>query len=393
MAGRSNDFPKKVRQAIAFRAQFVCSFPDCDSITVGPSSATDAAYVTSGEAAHIHAASPDGPRYLATMTREECVSIRNAIWLCARHHTIVDGDEAAYPADRLRAWREAREKQAKADHETGRSRTALQLGRDLIAIGPDICAVGEIVGGSGSQWEVRLDEFVFGDVRSLMAFSESFEGRIPLDRFALVESFGEGRVLAAAPAWRREGNSFLLRLEVCPPSARIPAQKLGTTIALTEDNDISSPSRCVGDVDALPQKIRLCMSHQKGGNTLFTDFGSHLSEFMALYGDSPWLDRLLTLEAIRLACIPYRETFRGKEMEYTPFNCVSRVFSFRFLSRGAVGEWWPATIELDVVGLGRWKHNLNIYVGEHPPPPPPAPPSADPRNSSLAGPPESDEPV
>jgi hypothetical protein len=92
MAGRLNDFPLKVRQAIAFRAQFVCSFPGCDSITVGPSTASDRAYVTSGEAAHIHAASAEGPRRIATMTREECVSIQNAIWLCARHHTIVDGD-------------------------------------------------------------------------------------------------------------------------------------------------------------------------------------------------------------------------------------------------------------------------------------------------------------
>jgi hypothetical protein len=393
VAGRSNDFPQRVRQAIAFRAQFVCSFPDCDSITVGPSSASDAGYVTSGEAAHIHAASADGPRYLATMTRDECVSIRNAIWLCARHHAIVDGDPVAYPADRLRQWRDAREKQAKADHEAGRSRSGPLLGSDLISIGPDICAVGEIVGSSGSQWEVRLDEFVFGDVRSLTAFSEAFEGRSHLDRFVLVESFGEGRVLAAAPGWRREGNSFLLRLEVCPPASRISAQELGTDIALTDDGDIASHGGIVGGAEALPQKIRLCMSYQKGGSILFTDFGSRLSEFVALYGDSPSLDRLLTLEAIRLACIPYRENFLGKELEYTPFQCVSRVVSFRFLARGAIGEWWPASIELDVVGLGRWKNDLKIYLGKHPPPPPPAPPSADPRNSSLAGPPQSEEPI
>jgi hypothetical protein len=248
------------------------------------------------------------------------------------------------------------------------------------------------VGGGGSQWEVRLDEFVLGDVRSLMSFSEEFDRRSQLDRFVLVESFGEGRVLAAAPGWRREGSAFLLRLEVCPAATRIPAQQIGTDIALTEDGDISSPARLVGGVDALPQKIRLCMSYQKGGSALFTDFGSRLSEFMALYSDSPWLDRLLKLEAIRLACIPYRENFLGKELEYTPFNCVSRVVSFRFVERGAIGEWWPASIELDVVGLGRWKNDLKIYVGQHPPPPPPAPPSADPRNFSLAGPPQSDEP-
>jgi hypothetical protein len=393
-AGPLNDFSEKVRQAIAFRAQFVCSFPGCDSITVGPSSASNAAYVNSGEAAHIHSAAANGPRHLPTMTPEECVSILNAVWLCGRHHRMVDADPAAYPADLLRQWRDEREKQARADHEGGRSRPGRQLGRDLISIGRDICAVGDIVGSSGSQWDVRLDEFVFGDVRSLTTFGEEFATRSHLDRFVLVESFGEGRVLAAAPVWRREGNSFLLRLEVCPPASRIPAQQLGADIALTENGDIPLRWNLVGGVEALPQKIRLCMSYQKAGSALFTEFGSRLSEFVALYSDSLLLDRLLMIEVIRLACIPYQERFLGKDLEYTPFNCVSRVISFRFVERGAVGEWWPASIELDVVGLGRWKNDLKIFVGKHPPPPPPAPPSADPTNFSLAGPPRSpDEPA
>jgi len=311
------------------------------------------------------------------MTREQCISIQNAIWLCRRHHAIVDGDPVSYPPDLLRRWRAEREEQAKADHEAGRQRPGYPIGRDLISIGPDVCAVGEVVGTKGSEWAIRLDEFVFGNVRDLMAFGEAFEARDQLDRFVLVESFGEGRVLASAPAWTRDGHSLLIRIEVCPPAPRIPAQSLGTDIALTEDGDISFGRR-VGGVDALAQKIRTCMSFQKGESTLFDNFGSRLSEFVALYGDGPWLDRLLALEAIRLACIPYREQFLGKLREYTPFQCVSRVISFRFLEHRTVDEWWPASIELEVVGLGRWQGSVKIFIGRHPLPAPPPLPSAGP---------------
>ena len=63
------------------------------------------------------------------------------------------------------------------------------------------------------------------------------------------------------------------------------------------------------------------------------DFGSRLSEFVALYSDSPWLDRLLTVEAIRLACIPYRDNLLGEDLEYTP-SSASRESSHFGSDRG-----------------------------------------------------------
>src|SRR5205814_467987 len=187
---------------------------------------------------------------------------------------------------------------------------------------------GEVTGSSGTAWEVRFEEFVFGDVRALIAFSEKFESRSHLDRFLLVESFGEGRELAKPPAWARHGTSLVLRMEVSRPASRIRAQELGTDLALTEDGDTFPSGRIVGGVDALPQKIRLCMSYQKGGGLFYApEFGSRVSEYFALYADSPWLDRLLKLEMIRLACIPYRERFLFQDREYTPFQCVELVIS------------------------------------------------------------------
>ena len=83
----------------------LCSNPDCKQHTSGPSDEGPHAVVTIGEAAHICAASPGGPRFDSNMSPEERASISNAIWLCARCHKLVDGDTARYPAPLLREWK------------------------------------------------------------------------------------------------------------------------------------------------------------------------------------------------------------------------------------------------------------------------------------------------
>lgn len=65
--------------------------------------------LTTGHAAHIHAASELGPRYSASQTSEERMSIENGIWLCRECGVIVDNDHSGYSPDQLRRW--------KADHE------------------------------------------------------------------------------------------------------------------------------------------------------------------------------------------------------------------------------------------------------------------------------------
>lgn len=61
-----------------------------------------------GEMAHIIAKKAAGPRGMIDYTGD-LNSYENLILLCANHHTIVDGNEAGYPVERLRA--------IKAEHE------------------------------------------------------------------------------------------------------------------------------------------------------------------------------------------------------------------------------------------------------------------------------------
>jgi hypothetical protein len=103
-----DDIPHAVKQALAARAGHRCSRPNCRAATSGPQ--IDPAKVLNvGVAAHISAASPQGPRFRSGLSREQRTSIENAIWLCQTCAKLVDNDEERFSTDVLRAWRMAAE--------------------------------------------------------------------------------------------------------------------------------------------------------------------------------------------------------------------------------------------------------------------------------------------
>lgn len=72
-----------------------------------------------GKAAHIAAAAPGGPRYVASMTSNERSSIDNAIWLCSNCATMIDVAPEAYPISLLHEWKHQAEHAA--DLEKGKA--------------------------------------------------------------------------------------------------------------------------------------------------------------------------------------------------------------------------------------------------------------------------------
>jgi len=76
-----DEFPSAMKELLAKRVAYRCSNPDCRQVTAGPQEDTSKV-VNLGVAAHITAASPDGPRYDPSLTPEERRSANNAIWLC-----------------------------------------------------------------------------------------------------------------------------------------------------------------------------------------------------------------------------------------------------------------------------------------------------------------------
>lgn len=104
-----DEFPERIKRTVAERAAYVCTNPACRRPTVGPHSEPDKSLKT-GEACHICAAAPGGPRFDANQTAEQRTGIENAIWLCTECSTRIDKDETSYRPETLTEW--------KFNHET-----------------------------------------------------------------------------------------------------------------------------------------------------------------------------------------------------------------------------------------------------------------------------------
>lgn len=109
---RRDDFSDDVRRTLAARAGHRCSV--CSKCTAGPGGSPDAA-LSDGVAAHITAASRDGPRFDPFLTPDERRAIGNGVWACTRCGREIDADTAPFSVDVLRGLKWKREEAAYRD--------------------------------------------------------------------------------------------------------------------------------------------------------------------------------------------------------------------------------------------------------------------------------------
>ena len=109
-----DDFTASTKDLLARRVGFKCSNPACRLPTSGPQ-ADESGAVNIGVAAHITAASPDGPRYDPSLTSEQRASPDNGIWLCQNDGKLVDNDRLRYTLGTLRDWKERAEAAAEQE--------------------------------------------------------------------------------------------------------------------------------------------------------------------------------------------------------------------------------------------------------------------------------------
>jgi hypothetical protein len=107
-----DDFNEAAKRTLAARVGNVCSNPDCRALTSGPQQ-DSAKALNLGVAAHITAASQDGPRYDASLTAEQRCHADNGIWLCQNCAKLADNDVARFSVNLLRAWKEVAEDRAR----------------------------------------------------------------------------------------------------------------------------------------------------------------------------------------------------------------------------------------------------------------------------------------
>ncbi|WP_153950389.1 hypothetical protein [Cupriavidus sp. U2] len=329
-------------------------------MTTGPSNESPHAVVDVGVAAHIYAAAPNGRRYDANMTRDERRNIRNGIWLCATHSVEIDRDVVRYTADVLRRMKNDHEQAIANELNAGRG---FMRGADLVAVGPHVVGVGELLGTSGKNWSVRIDHFVDGDIRALIDFSERFDAHDPFDRYLVVNALGDGRQLATEPSWLRRGNSIELMCTVKDRFPCVDAHKLGATLATNAANDLFVENGDIGmvsGIDALPQRIKETLSMLQGESPFHPKAGSRIKEYFDEFEDSPWLQRRIKLEVIRLACVPYRD--RVQNSAYTLLQSVLRVHDVQKIAAQRDTDWQDFRFKLDVQGVGPWEQVISIFL-------------------------------
>ena len=302
-----NDFTEATKRAVALRAGYRCSFTDCGQQTVGPSEEAPSAITNIGVAAHICAASPNGLRYIGSMTPQERSDIGNAIWLCSNHAALIDRDAATYTVERLHEMKQAHE--AACTESVRRAMQEERVTDDLVAFGPDVICTGELLAVNPSEWSIHVRHFVVGDFVALVAFIDQFRELPAGDRYILMSALGDGRVLSGAPALTKTKDGYILQCPVAQSFPRIEAQRLGSDLAISpKTNDLYLDERGqiarVSGLDALPQKVRSCLSMQRGESSFHRDFGVRIAEYFDAFRGSDWLGQLVKLEVIRQAAIP-----------------------------------------------------------------------------------------
>jgi hypothetical protein len=101
--------PLKEQRILFAKSGNRCAFEGCHRILTAGASPPEGPVVL-GEAAHIVAERPDGPRGNYPFPLDKRNQYNNLILLCNQHHQLVDSQQQTYTVEKLRAMKEAHEK-------------------------------------------------------------------------------------------------------------------------------------------------------------------------------------------------------------------------------------------------------------------------------------------
>lgn len=124
MYNSRDEFNENTKRTLQDRVGSRCSNSECGATTSGPNS-TDTKATKIGVAAHITAASRNGPRYNPQLSNAQRRSIKNAIWLCQNCAKLVDSDPGRYTVSVLFDWKKKAEDKAEEEIKGGKSKIDL----------------------------------------------------------------------------------------------------------------------------------------------------------------------------------------------------------------------------------------------------------------------------
>lgn len=235
----------------------------------------------------------------------------------------------------------------------------------LVALGPNIIGIGEVIGTHGKSWSIRLnDRFVLGSLNELVRFGAEFERFDESERYMLLEDHGEGYLLSAAPKWRKSDSELLLEIIAEPRMERCNVHRIGRDVPLvrTDDGkyDMDLSREWIEGLDVVPQALMMGLSTVKGGWRAFAEQGSRVTEFQKKFGSESILSKLIKLEIIRLAFIPRLDSFTKSKV--APFDFIERVRSVQIAKLSIEDNQAQVDVALDFNGLEQtWTSRIDIF--------------------------------
>lgn len=102
-------FKTKIAEMIAYRAAYICSNPECNTLTIGPAVTISTLKNKKGEAAHIIGEKEGAARFKSNPSID-IDSVENGLWLCANCHTLIDKNNGIdYMESELFEWKKEHE--------------------------------------------------------------------------------------------------------------------------------------------------------------------------------------------------------------------------------------------------------------------------------------------
>jgi hypothetical protein len=361
-----DEFTKPTKKILAERVAYRCSFTGCGKITIGPNKSDNKKSLSLGEAAHICAASPKGPRYDCTMRHDERKSILNGIWMCCSHATFIDRDYTTYSIETLRLWKQAAENQAYENLALQENWKAPET-TTLISLGFGLIFYGRWLKVNGFEWDFEIVSFLKGDINILREYSSTFASLDNIERFIIVESQGDARTLTKPVIVKSNNTQLKIQVLVDEKFTPTDPNKLGLDLALGANGDICISNNrfaTTSGINAAIQRLSVILGTIKGEWFLNKNVGSLTSSYYNEYkGNLDLLSRLLKLELIRLSLLD-TSGLGGHSNKKPPLHFINRIEQVIIPKTELTNSRLPLEISL-VWGNGqRWSGSVPVFIKE-----------------------------
>ncbi|WP_418408080.1 hypothetical protein [Alistipes sp.] len=356
-----DNFSTKVKEVLAKRVGYRCSFPGCNRITIGPGHKSASDIVNLGEAAHIYAASPNGPRYDPSMTPEDRASINNGVWMCRGHAKIIDSDFTNYSAETIQQWKEIAENNTFVCLESLDS-GLISTPTTLISIGSTIVFEGIWESANDGVWKFIIKKFLIGDIEDIRGFNDDIKS--DLLRYIVIESQGDGRYIDGKLNWEFDNNTYSISINPKDKAERTTPYNMCDIAMNFDTHDIEIVDGSLGMVkgeNCAKQTIILTLSSNFGDFLSSPTLGSYTSYYYWKYKDNePLLKKLLKLEITRLISIPHKDGI--DKAERPPLNFINRILDVDILSLDLVENKLPIKLKLEWGDGKIWEDSMNVFI-------------------------------